>query len=97
METKSIKPGFKIWVDGGVIDYEMEGSPYKLTCIEKSLDCSKTCCMQSYCASHMGLCIKYGRRSYSELYIGFIVVNIVVAGVPALIALVEFILNYKFC
>ena len=32
------KPGFKVWVDGGIIDY-----PLKI-CYSKSLDCSATCC-----------------------------------------------------
>jgi len=32
-ETLTDKPGFKIWVDGGVLDYELEGSPFLQTCI----------------------------------------------------------------
>lgn len=34
IETLTKKPGFKIWVDGGVLDYE------ESTCVEKQLDCS---------------------------------------------------------
>ena len=38
-ETLTEKPGFKILVDGGTIDYDSD------TCDAKMLDCSKTCCM----------------------------------------------------
>lgn len=54
--VKSVKPGFKIWVDGGVLDYPKE------TCVNKKLDCSGTCCMQSYCAPNMSFCLNYKRR-----------------------------------
>ena len=33
IETLSEKPGFKIWVDGGVLDYNDE------LCLAKQLDC----------------------------------------------------------
>ena len=39
LETLTAKPGFKIWVDGGVLDYADN------TCLPKQLDCSATCCM----------------------------------------------------
>ena len=45
----------------------------------------------------MAECIHYERRPYSELYIGFIVVILIVVGIPACIGLMEFILQYKFC
>ena len=96
-ETLTEKPGFKIWVDGGVLDYELEGSPFLQTCIQKSLDCSATCCMQSYCAPQMGLCLRFRRRAYAELYIGFFVVTMIVAGVPTMIALFEWGFSFKFC
>lgn len=91
IETKTVKPGFKIWVDGGVLDYD------ESTCIAKSLDCSATCCMQSYCAPHMGLCLNYKRHPYSEIYVGFMVVMMIVLGIPTCIGIIEFILNFKFC
>ena len=37
-ETITVKPGFKIWVDGGVEDYDQN------ICYAKQLDCSATCC-----------------------------------------------------
>ena len=39
LETLTAKPGFKIWVDGGVLDYADN------TCLPKQLDCIATCCM----------------------------------------------------
>lgn len=39
LETLTDKPGFKIWVDGGVLDYADN------TCWAKQLDCAATCCM----------------------------------------------------
>lgn len=44
----------------------------------------------------MSDCIHYERRPYSELYIGFIVVLLIVVGIPTCIGLMEFILQYKF-
>ena len=41
-ETLTDKPGFKIWVDQLLIDYQTD---YAYTCVEKRLDCSRTCCM----------------------------------------------------
>jgi hypothetical protein len=38
-ETLTSKPGFKIWVDGGVLDYELQ------ICYAKKLNCSATCCL----------------------------------------------------
>ena len=38
-ETIIIKPGFKVWVDGGRVDYHQE------VCYAKQLDCSQTCCL----------------------------------------------------
>ena len=38
-ETLTDKPGFKIWVDGGVLDYTLE------ICYAKKLNCSETCCL----------------------------------------------------
>jgi hypothetical protein len=90
-EVLTVKPGAKVWVDGGYLDYPDE------TCIAKKLDCSETCCMQRYCAPHMGLCLNYRRHPYSEIYIGFLVVMMIMLGVPTCIGIIEFVLNFKFC
>ena len=90
-ETITVKPGFKIWVDGGVLDYEQE------VCYAKMLDCSATCCLQSYCGPSMEDCIVYSRRPYSELYIGILVLTTIVAGIPTIIKLIEFLILYKWC
>jgi len=90
-ETKTEKPGFKIWVDGGVLDYADH------TCLAKQLDCRETCCMQSYCAPHMGLCLNYSPREYSELYIGIVLAIMIVVGIPTCVVTVEFLLSHKFC
>jgi len=91
VETITEKPGFKVWVDGGVIDYAQR------VCYAKNLDCSKTCCKQSYCAPTKADCINYKRRPYMEVYIGIFVVTMIVAGIPTCILTVEFVLNFKFC
>ena len=83
-ETITDKPGFKIWVDGGVLDYEQE------VCYAKMLDCSATCCLQSYCGPSMADCTVYSRRPYSELYIGVLVMLTLVAGIPTVIKIIEF-------
>ena len=90
-ETLTEKPGFKVWVDGGVTTYNME------VCTAKWLDCSATCCLQSYCAPDNTTCINYRRRPYTEVYIGIGVVTMIVAGIPTCILTVEFVLNAKFC
>lgn len=45
----------------------------------------------------MSLCIYYHRRNYTELYVGFLVVIMIVVGIPTFIGLIEFFLNFKFC
>ena len=91
IETLTEKPGFKIWVDGGVLDY------YDELCVAKQLDCRLTCCMQSYCAPHMGLCLNYSGRAYSEMYIGALVMTIIFFGIPTCVFSVECLLTTKFC
>jgi len=91
VQTITKKPGFKIWVDGGVMTYSDD------VCIAKWLDCSETCCLQSYCAPTKSKCLYYQRRDYNELYVGFIVVLMIVVGIPTCIGTIEFLLNYKFC
>ena len=91
IETLTEKPGFKIWVDGGTLDYGID------TCWAKQLDCRATCCMQSYCAPHMGLCTVYKPRKYMELYIGILVITCIVGGIPTCVFFVELFLMTKFC
>lgn len=90
-ETITIKPGFKIWVDGGVMDYD------ESICLSKRLDCSATCCLQSYCAPDLETCVHYIRGNFNDLYIGFLVVLMIVVGIPTCIGIFEFFLNFKFC
>lgn len=91
METITVKPGFKVWVDGGVIQYSLD------ICYAKHLNCSATCCLQSYCAPNLSDCTIYEFRPKSEVYNGILVVLMIVVGIPTCIMTVEFILNYKFC
>ena len=93
-ETLTDKPGFKIWVDQLLLDYQTD---YAYTCVEKRLDCSRTCCMQSYCAPHAGRCLDYKRRPYSEIYIGAFIATMIVAGIPTCIVTMGIILDLKFC
>ena len=90
-ETKTQHPGAKVWVDGGVITYPNS------TCLTKLLDCSATCCLQHHCAATKSLCINYIRRPFTEVYIGFFVITMIVVGIPTCILTVEFCLNAKFC
>ena len=53
VETRTDKPGFKVWVDGGVTTYSLD------VCYAKSLNCSATCCLQSYCAPTRSMCTNY--------------------------------------
>lgn len=91
METITEKPGFKVWVDGGVTTYDLE------VCYAKHLNCSATCCLQSYCAPTNDMCIIFISRPKTEVYIGILVVTMIVAGIPTCIITVEFVINYKFC
>ncbi len=53
--------------------------------------------MQSYCAPHMGLCLNYHPRAYSELYIGVLLMTMIVAGIPTCVLTMELFLSTKFC
>lgn len=53
--------------------------------------------MQSYCAPHMGLCLNYSGRKYSEMYIGVLVIMIIFFGIPTCVYSVECLLTTKFC
>ena len=45
----------------------------------------------------MGLCLNYKRRSYTETYIGIMIMTMIVAGIPTCIMTTEFVLNFKMC
>ena len=77
-------------MDGGVVAYQDK------LCYVKMLDCSQTCCMNSYCAPHMGFCINYVRQDFNQLYIGVLVAVTIVVGIPLLVSFCDCILNYKF-
>ena len=78
-------------MDGGILDYDEH------ICVAKMLDCSATCCLQSYCAPKLENCVHYIRGPFNDLYIGFLVVIMIVVGIPTCIGIFEFFLNFKFC
>lgn len=75
----------------GTLDYPIE------LCYERGMNCTSTCCKQTYCAPTMGDCIHYVRKDYMELYTCVIVVLMIVLGIPTCIRTMEFLLMYKFC
>lgn len=85
------KIGQKYWVDMGVLDYPDE------LCFERGMNCTATCCRQTYCAPQMGECINYVRKDFWELYTCVIVVLMIVVGIPTCIKTMEVLLGYKFC
>jgi len=91
LSTNNQKQGQKYWVDQGTLAYSMS------LCYEHGLNCTMTCCKQTYCAPVVGECINYIRRDYWELYICFIVTLTIVLGIPTCIKTMEFLLMYKFC
>lgn len=91
LRTTTEKPGQKYWVDQKTLQYSL------VNCYEKGLNCSATCCKQTYCAPEIGVCIEYIRREWSELYICVAIVLTIVLGIPTCIRTMEFLLMYKFC
>ena len=89
-ETITEKPAIGGWMDGGVVAYQDK------LCYVKMLDCSQTCCMNSYCAPHMGFCLNYVRQDFNQLYIGVLVAVTIVVGIPSCVSFCDCILNYKF-
>lgn len=61
------------------------------------MNCSQTCCKQTFCAENLDQCIHYKHREYMELYICVIVVLSIVVGIPTCIKSMEFMLMFKFC
>ena len=66
-------------------------------CFQRGLNCTQTCCKQTYCATTNGDCIHYIRSDLWDLYICVIVIISIVLGIPTCIRSMEFILMYKFC
>ena len=89
--THNQKEGQKYWVDMGNVDFPMA------LCYERGMNCSATCCRQTYCAAHMGECIHYVRKDFWELYTCVIVILMIVLGIPTCIKTTKFLLSYKFC
>ena len=63
LNKNTIKQGQKYWVDQGRFFFEIE------LCYERGMNCTETCCKQTYCAPEVGDCIYYIRREYTELTI----------------------------
>ncbi len=66
-------------------------------CFERGMNCTSTCCKQTYCAAMPGDCIHYFHNSYMELYTCVIVILSIVIGIPTCVRSMEFLLIYKFC
>lgn len=60
------------------------------------MNCTDTCCKQTYCAPEVGDCIQYVRRDYDELSFCIFIILINVIGVPTCIKTTEFLLMKKF-
>lgn len=90
LSTNTIKQGQKYWVDQGRFFFEIE------LCYERGMNCSATCCKQTYCAPEIGDCIVYVRRDYGELSLCVFLILINVIGVPTCIKATEFLLMKKF-
>ena len=90
LKKNSIKVGQKYWVDQGRFFFEIE------LCYERGLNCTDTCCKQTYCAPEISDCIYYVRREYKELSLCMFLILINVIGVPTCIKTTEFLLMKKF-
>ena len=90
LNKNTIKQGQKYWVDQGRFFFEIE------LCFERGMNCTETCCKQTYCAPEVGDCIYYIRREYTELTICIFLILINVIGIPTCIKTTEFLLMKKF-
>jgi hypothetical protein len=93
---KPLRKGLKTedktgWTESSILDFPLS------LCFERGMNCSATCCKQTYCAVSKADCINYKHRSYWELYICVIVVLSIVVGIPTCIKTMELLLMYKFC
>lgn len=66
-------------------------------CFERGMNCTATCCKQTYCAAIPGDCIRYFHNDFLELYTCVVVIIGIVVGIPACVRSMEFLLIYKFC
>ena len=60
------------------------------------MNCTDTCCKQTYCAPEVGDCLYYQRRDFNELSLCILLILINVIGVPTCIRTMEFLLMKKF-
>jgi hypothetical protein len=79
------------FVPAGVLEIPLD------MCYSRGMDCSNTCCKQTYCAETIHECISYRHRNFEELYICVFVVLSIVVGIPTCIKSMEFLLMFKFC
>lgn len=79
------------WVPSSILEFPLS------LCYERGMNCSTTCCKQTYCAAENDECVYYKHREYMELYICVIVVLSIVVGIPTCIRSMEIVLMYKFC
>jgi hypothetical protein len=91
-----LRPGLKDNDETGWVPSSIKDFPLTL-CFERGMNCSSTCCKQTYCSEDLSQCIIYHHRTYMELYICVIVVLSIVVGIPTCIKSMEFLLMYKFC
>ena len=91
LHKNTIKQGQKYWVDQGRLYYEIE------ICWERGMNCTDTCCKQTYCAPEIGDCIYYKRSDFSELYVCVLVMMLIVVGIPTCIKTMEILIMFRFC
>ena len=83
-------PGEIGWTDAGRFWFPIEN------CLLRGLNCTATCCKQTYCAPEMADCIEFVRRDYNELSLAILLILVNVIGVPTCIRATEFCLMKKF-
>ena len=91
LSTSNNEKTADFWIDMGVLEYDLE------LCFERGMNCTSTCCKQTYCAVIPGDCIHYFHNDFMELYTCVIVIMGIVIGIPTCVRSMEFLLIYKFC
>ena len=91
LHKNTIKVGQKYWVDMGRLSYELT------LCYERGMNCSETCCKQTYCAPEIGDCIYYLRKDFNELYVCIGLMMLIVVGIPTCIKTMEVIIMFRCC
>ena len=91
LHKNTIKVGQKYWVDMGRLSYELE------LCYERGMNCSETCCKQTYCAPEIGDCVYYRRKDFSELYVCIGLMMLIIVGIPTCIKTMELIIMFRCC